>query len=611
MIANKTKLIGPFLFFVCIFQAFTLLGNTLFSRYEKNAQNVYFSNDVTSEESSAKLEEYKLQLVDSIKSKKLDYLGYDVNKKDFRNVKFDSEKLDMNLKVNDKFQIFGKKNSTPLDMDTTENKRFKLWKSNAYLEKIKLEKELKELKLLEEEEARINETLRAEASSNNEEKVNNQAQTAENKIITIENTEEINQENIPVKESEEKISEEKVAEEVQDKKEEEKVEELSPENTCRNFHAQSRKIPFNFSNGDGESFNFNGMTIRSFANAVYNVSEKSEEILSKEISSPINVPKVINFFNYNPTFDTVAAVESAAMHNKDHYIKIYVRNTDDFNKKAAVWLDRIKFNYRLRILPLNFAEKFYNTPLQAWYNNKEYLNSDWQFQNLGNAFRLALIWKNGGVYMDMDIISLNSFKDLKHIRLVAREDGTRINNAVLSFPPKDPYIWSAMEIFVNNWNGYNWGNNGPLCLSRAMIRDCSWNSLATAKMEVFENFKPKGRNVKRHSPEREAEIESNIEYLKKYGSQVTRPYCSSIVTASRIRFYPVHYSQSNLLLKDWWENCNLLKYIYHKSVGIHWWNRMFKFKKNKTELSPNSTIVKIFNDQCPKFMDSYGLKQLG
>ncbi|KAJ3220723.1 hypothetical protein HK099_004049 [Clydaea vesicula] len=549
---------------------------------ENNKSLHDFTGDSEISEENSQFEEYKLQLVNAIKEKKMEDLG--INLKNYRETPFNEDKLGVTIKVNEKFNIFAKSNREKISQNP-QSDNFKFWDSPTYRVRQEEEKRLK----VEMERTELEEKKKTEY---------------------------------------EKEVEKKKLQSANDKKSPEQK-SLDGEETCKNFYSQSRKTPFNIINGDGENFNFAGMTVRSLVNANYEVSEKTEELLSKDLSNQTNVPKTINFLNYNPTFDNLpylCALESAARHNKDHYIKFYVRDKEDFYTVAEDWLNKINFKFRFIVLPLNFAEKFSNTPFESWYEEKKYMDSEWQMQNLGNAFRLALIWKNGGVYLDTDIISINSFKDLKHSRLVAREDSSRINNAVLSFPPKDPYIWSAMELFVNNWNGHTWGNNGPLCLTRAMIRDCNWNSLASAKMELFEIYRPNvtvadieskklavpnNEPTKKGTPEREEQLANNRKYLEKYGNHTERPYCSSITVASRIRFYPIHYSQSNFFLKDWWKNCNFFKYIYEKSIGVHWWNRMFKFKNTKTNLSPNSTIAKIFNDQCPVYMQVYGLQSIG
>lgn len=119
-------------------------------------------------------------------------------------------------------------------------------------------------------------------------------------------------------------------------------------------------------------------------------------------------------------------------------------------------MEKIDFKSRLNISQLDYNKYFKDTPLASWYTSNVFKKSHWVLQNLGNAFRLAALWKLGGIYMDMDIIVLNSVKGRILGRTAAREDTTRVNNAVLCFPSKDPFIWASMEVFVNNFQGYSW-----------------------------------------------------------------------------------------------------------------------------------------------------------
>lgn len=74
----------------------------------------------------------------------------------------------------------------------------------------------------------------------------------------------------------------------------------------------------------------------------------------------------------------------------------------------------------------------------------------------------------------MDIITTNSFQTVLDDggRMIVREDGAMINNALLVFPEKDPFIAAAMKTFVKKWNGYQWGNNGPVAIARTVIVSC-------------------------------------------------------------------------------------------------------------------------------------------
>lgn len=80
------------------------------------------------------------------------------------------------------------------------------------------------------------------------------------------------------------------------------------------------------------------------------------------------------------------------------------------------------------------------------------------------AFRLGLLWKFGGTYLDLDIVSLNPLTltnsengtPYSMGKFIAREEGEQLNNAALRFPPNDIFLEAIINDFVNNFDGYTW-----------------------------------------------------------------------------------------------------------------------------------------------------------
>ncbi len=125
---------------------------------------------------------------------------------------------------------------------------------------------------------------------------------------------------------------------------------------------------------------------------------------------------------------------------------------------------------RLHLSKIDYNETFRDTPLQEWYTSKEYERTWWVEQNLGNALRLAILWKVGGTYFDLDIIFLKSLGIMVNAtgkanathkrepfgRFIGLEESHRLNNAALRFPPNDSFIEAVMQNFVYNFEGYVW-----------------------------------------------------------------------------------------------------------------------------------------------------------
>ncbi|KAJ3293968.1 hypothetical protein HK104_004068 [Borealophlyctis nickersoniae] len=189
------------------------------------------------------------------------------------------------------------------------------------------------------------------------------------------------------------------------------------------------------------------------------VEEEADADLGASIETDIaTIPKNIYYLHYNEEFTTfryLCSIESAARRNPAHTVTIHAANAPDFETKLQPWRSTVprSISSRVRISDLKYEHYFRNTPLEEWYKREEWKKSHWVGQNLGNAYRLALLWHEGGMYMDLDIIMMNPLEGVG--RAMAREDH-KINNAALHFPAKDPFLWDLMEEFVEHFNGYAW-----------------------------------------------------------------------------------------------------------------------------------------------------------
>jgi hypothetical protein len=172
-----------------------------------------------------------------------------------------------------------------------------------------------------------------------------------------------------------------------------------------------------------------------------------------------SIPKTLYFVHYNDYLSApryLCSLESAAAHNKDHQIVVFARNSTNFINDIERW-SRASGLYntnRIVVKELVWDDYMKNTPLQSWYRGGEYKKSHWVRQNLGNAFRLGILWKHGGIYLDLDIISMNPISAMG--RSLGKQDSFWFNNAFLSVPPKDPFVWDLMEEFVAGFKGYIW-----------------------------------------------------------------------------------------------------------------------------------------------------------
>ncbi|XWS67213.1 hypothetical protein CRYUN_Cryun05aG0268600 [Craigia yunnanensis] len=110
-----------------------------------------------------------------------------------------------------------------------------------------------------------------------------------------------------------------------------------------------------------------------------------------------------------------------------------------------------------------------NTPAESWLDemkngNKDPGNISLSY-NLSNLIRLAILYKYGGVYLDVDFIILKDFTALRNaigaqsIHRITRK-WTRINGAAMIFNDDHPLLHDFLEEFAITFDGSKWGHNG-------------------------------------------------------------------------------------------------------------------------------------------------------
>ncbi|KAJ3330747.1 Lactosylceramide 4-alpha-galactosyltransferase [Blyttiomyces sp. JEL0837] len=205
----------------------------------------------------------------------------------------------------------------------------------------------------------------------------------------------------------------------------------------------------------------------------------------KIISIPL--PNKIHFIHFNKYFRSprhLCGVESAARHNPNHTVTLHVMNPDSVESEISLWRRHLppSISDRVKITRVNYSNSFEGTPLEPWWKSKRWTQSHWIPQNLGNALRMALLWDHGGVYMDLDVVSMRGLGDKAKVGLNGggwwagreRETDGLINNAVLGFPRHHAFLWSAMKEFVDKFDGWTWGSNGPYRITRSYIKLCEF-----------------------------------------------------------------------------------------------------------------------------------------
>lgn len=226
---------------------------------------------------------------------------------------------------------------------------------------------------------------------------------------------------------------------------------------------------------------------------------------------------------------------------------------------------------RILIYEENITRRFNNTPFRPWYakglveryppvgSKKRPHITPFYNQNIANALRLAIIYEEGGTYMDLDYFVKGNIMNLPFNTLTLYDDKGHINNSFLRFKPRHAFLKVAMKTFVRYFEPYKWGKQGPLLMdstNRLCRRDrvCGW-------------------------------------FLKK------------MTILPQETTSPVHFRDVSDLTIGETETSQKLQLTVRKSLLVHWWDHMLmkpRFNSTKVRaIDSTSLLYKLSAESCP------------
>ncbi|XP_036260827.1 lactosylceramide 4-alpha-galactosyltransferase-like [Molothrus ater] len=131
----------------------------------------------------------------------------------------------------------------------------------------------------------------------------------------------------------------------------------------------------------------------------------------------------------------------------------------------------------VEIRRLDVQELFSGTPLAQWFLQPQRQQEPHFLPNLSDACRIVLMWKFGGIYLDTDFIVLKNLQNLTNA--LGIQGDSVLNGAFLSFEAKHKFIELCMQDFVEDYNGWVWGHQGPELLTRVFKKWCSLRTITS------------------------------------------------------------------------------------------------------------------------------------
>lgn len=180
----------------------------------------------------------------------------------------------------------------------------------------------------------------------------------------------------------------------------------------------------------------------------------------------------------NPSFLFTCSVESAARAHPESRVVVLMKGLppDNASLPHHLGLSLLGCFPNVQVLPLDLEELFWDTPLAGWHAGARGRWEPYPLPVLSDAARLALLWKFGGIYLDTDFIVLKDLRNLTNA--LGTQSRYVLNGAFLSFQRRHQFVGLCMRDFVEHYNGWVWGHQGPQLLTRVFKKWCSIRSLS-------------------------------------------------------------------------------------------------------------------------------------
>jgi lactosylceramide 4-alpha-galactosyltransferase len=185
-------------------------------------------------------------------------------------------------------------------------------------------------------------------------------------------------------------------------------------------------------------------------------------------------------------------IESAARANPKAIITLYMEKNPIVNL-SKIDSDRRKIDCSItsallkqfenvRVVREDLLGYLEGTPFWEFYRTGPFNKSTTPLVHRSDVIRVALLWKNGGVYLDFDCIVMRSLDDLNNTVGTVRDFIPNwVENGVMAFTAGHPFLHFLMKSMVLGFRWDNYLSLGPPALTEAILEFCHRNDLPANK----------------------------------------------------------------------------------------------------------------------------------
>lgn len=185
------------------------------------------------------------------------------------------------------------------------------------------------------------------------------------------------------------------------------------------------------------------------------------------------------------------AVESAALHNPNFDIFVlFASAVYSDNSTAQPILDAVLSYSNVHLRNVNLWTYAADTPIYEWLKGGKLFTSKFVLSHVSDFLRYLTLWRWGGTYLDLDLVVKRSLEDVPP-NFSGAESKAAIAAGVMNFAPDGfghDIAEQCLRDLQRNFDGRDWGNNGPGVITRVLQDVCQTNNIAIMNRERCSGF---------------------------------------------------------------------------------------------------------------------------
>lgn len=147
----------------------------------------------------------------------------------------------------------------------------------------------------------------------------------------------------------------------------------------------------------------------------------------------------------------------------------------DFNsqkRSCSITNNLFKMGSNSRLVREDLLLYLQDTPLWEIIENELLEESSYPFSQISDMVRVAILWKYGGVYLDLDCIVLKRLDSLRNALGLSEFIYNWVENGVMAFQSNHLFLLYLMHYMVHEFRADDWLSMGPSAVSNAIEDFC-------------------------------------------------------------------------------------------------------------------------------------------